>query len=239
MKPYCTKCVNLNKKRHLTFDTPGRLPDDAAMEQPLIDRRAEIGRERRERTRARILSAAARVIASRGEANVTIDDFITEAAVARGTFYNYFDSRDALIDQLWAYVGRQPFQRIQHQCAALADPAARLIAELRLVIAQAARDETWGWLVYAMSGQSEVNEDLLTYPSADLEAGLAAGRFRFERLASARDLVVAVSRSLLRATLEHDASAGHVSETCRLTLCALGLSRSEAARLSGAPLPGA
>ncbi len=203
----------------------------------VTERRAEIGRERRERTRARILSAAARVIADRGEDNVTIDDFITQAEVARGTFYNYFDSRDALIDQLWSYLGRQPFQRIQQRCAALPDPAERLIAELRLVIAQAAQDETWGWLVYSISGQRHVNEDLLTYPSADLEAGIATGRFRFEHLASARDLVVAISRSLLRATLEHAAPPEHVRETCRLILCALGLSRSEASRLSGAPLP--
>lgn len=209
------------------------------MANAVMERRAEIGRERRERTRARILSAAARLIASRGEDNVTIDDFITEAAVARGTFYNYFDSRESLIDELWSYVGRQPFQRIQQTCAAIADPAERLTAELRLVIAQAARDETWGWLVYSMSGQRQVNEDLLTYPSPDLEAGLAAGRFRFAYLASARDLVVAVSRALLRATLDHGASPEHVTETCRLTLCALGLSRSDAARLSGVPLPGA
>lgn len=207
------------------------------MAQVVMERRAEIGRERRERTRTRILSAAARVIASRGEDNVTIDDFITEADVARGTFYNHFDSRDALIDQLWSYVGRQPFQRIQQRCAALPDPAERLVAELRLVIAQAERDQTWGWLVYSMSSQRHVNEDLLTYPSADLKAGIAAGRFRFEHLASARDLVVAISRSLLRATLEHNASAEHVGETCRLTLCALGLSPGEAARLSCAPLP--
>ena len=208
------------------------------MTEAVLERRAEIGRERRERTRARILSAAARVIANRGEDNVTIEDLITAADVARGTFYNYFDSRDMLIDQLWSHVGQQPFQRIQERCAAIADPAERLVVELRLVIAQAAADETWGWLVYSMSGQRHVNDDLLTYPSIDLRAGAATGRFRLEHLGSARDLVVAISRSLLRATLEHHASVDHRAETCRLILCALGLPPGEASRLSTAPLPG-
>lgn len=200
-------------------------------------RRAEIGRERRERTRIRIVSAAARAVANHGEHRVTIDDFITEAGVARGTFYNYFTTREALIDSLWAYVGKQPFVEIQRLCAGLDDPAERIVTELRLVARRAAVDETWGWLVFSMSGERTVNEDLLTFPAPDLASGLSAGRFRFEQLASARDLVVATARAALRASLERRATEAYLADTCRLLLRALGVDEIESRRLSSLPLP--
>ncbi len=49
-------------------------------------RRQEIGLERRERTRQKLLMAAARVVAELGEKKSTIDDFIQAAGVARGKF---------------------------------------------------------------------------------------------------------------------------------------------------------
>ena len=90
-----------------------------------LERRAEIGRERRERTRGKLIAAAARVIAARGEDNARIDDFITEAGVARGTFYNYFLTREELIEAVWTYVGKTPFEHILQLSETLDDPAAR------------------------------------------------------------------------------------------------------------------
>jgi AcrR family transcriptional regulator len=46
------------------------------------------------------LAAATKVIAERGYANTSVDDVIRAADVSRGTFYLYFDSRDALFSEL-------------------------------------------------------------------------------------------------------------------------------------------
>ena len=61
------------------------------------DHRTRVGRERRERTQARIIEAALRVFAEKGPDAPIIDDFIKAAGVARGTFYNYFPSKDAIL----------------------------------------------------------------------------------------------------------------------------------------------
>ena len=50
-------------------------------------RRAEIGRERRARTRSQILEAAAILLAERPLAAVTVDSVVEAAGVAKGTFY--------------------------------------------------------------------------------------------------------------------------------------------------------
>lgn len=201
-------------------------------------RRKEIGMERRERTRQRLLQAAARVVAHLGEDEATIDHFISEAKVARGTFYNYFPTRDDLIAALWSYVGQDPFRAIQKISAAAADPAERLVMEARLVLARAAQDATWGWLLWYLSRSAEsLNEDLRSYPMPDLLAGRASGRFRFDDPEAARDMVVGTIRAAMRTVLTNTARLGYAEGLSKMLLMALGISAAEAARLAVLPLP--
>jgi AcrR family transcriptional regulator len=201
-------------------------------------RRAEIGQERRARMRARLLAAAARVIAERGSGNTTVDDFIREASVARGTFYNHFRTREALLDALWASIGHDPFLDIQHACQSLADPAVRLTAFTRHVLHRAAAEPTWGWLVLALSSDdSTLNDDLRAFPRPDLAAGAQAGRFRFSSEADAADLVVGTVRAGLKALLEGGREPNYPENLCVMILLALGLNRIEANRITRLPLP--
>ena len=62
-----------------------------ATDQPLTR-----GHKKKARTRRRLIAAAIDVIADRGEA-FSISDVTTAAGVSHGTFYNYFDDRDALL----------------------------------------------------------------------------------------------------------------------------------------------
>lgn len=201
-------------------------------------RRREIGEERRGRTRTKLLAAAAQVIAERGERKATIDDFIAAAGVARGTFYNYYPTRQAILDDLWESIGREPFATIQQACATIDDPAERLVAEARLVLRVAAAQPAWGWLVYALSADAgTVNADLLAYPRPDLEIGRRMGRFTFDSLAAAADLVVGSVRAALRAHLDAPQSAQYVDTFGTMLLKALGLPEQEAAALCARPLP--
>jgi AcrR family transcriptional regulator len=47
--------------------------------------------------RAELVSAAATVFAQRGVANTAVSDIVKAAGVAQGTFYLYFDSKDAVV----------------------------------------------------------------------------------------------------------------------------------------------
>ena len=201
-------------------------------------RRKEIGQERRERTRNKLLASAARVIAQRGEEKATIDDFIQAAGVARGTFYNYYSTRDELLQDLWTGIGRDPFRAIRDACAAVADPAERLVTQARMVLTCAAGNPAWGWLVYALSVDAEtINSDLLAYPRPDLIAGRDAGRFRFDDLDSANDLVVGAIRRALRAILSEPRSEHYREALAAMLLQALGLGADEALRLAAKPFP--
>ena len=49
-----------------------------------------------EERRAQLLAAARVVFARRGYHHASVSDILDEAKVARGTFYNYFDSKRAV-----------------------------------------------------------------------------------------------------------------------------------------------
>ena len=101
------------------------------------DGRSARARRQRERRRAEILAAARHVINARGYAATSVDDMIEAAGVSRGTFYNYFEGREAIFlqlldDFLLTLVGHVEPVSIDHPApaAAMYDNLKRVIGEL-------------------------------------------------------------------------------------------------------------
>jgi AcrR family transcriptional regulator len=63
--------------------------------------------ENAERVRLALFDAAARVVGEHGYAEASIARITAAAGVAQGTFYNYFSSRQDLLDQLLPAVGEE------------------------------------------------------------------------------------------------------------------------------------
>jgi AcrR family transcriptional regulator len=66
----------------------------------LVDGRVRRGAESREARRAQILERALDVFAERGYYRTSVTDLVKAAGVARGTFYLYFDGKEALFLEL-------------------------------------------------------------------------------------------------------------------------------------------
>ncbi|MDP3546134.1 MAG: TetR/AcrR family transcriptional regulator [Phreatobacter sp.] len=82
--------------------------------------------KRGERTRQKILDAAEREIGARGFSDASIATITAEAAVAQGTFYLYFRSKEEVLRELVLRMGR----RLRHHLTrATMDAADRLEAE--------------------------------------------------------------------------------------------------------------
>jgi AcrR family transcriptional regulator len=90
-------------------------------------RRAEIGRERRARTRAQLVEAARFLFTSRPIASVTVEDVTKQAGLAKGTFYAHFRQ----LDELWAAVAAELVETF----ADMADASRRSITDPVEVIA--------------------------------------------------------------------------------------------------------
>jgi len=81
---------------------------EAAAKRPKLTRA-----EKKEQIRAALFAAAAKVVGEHGYSNAQVAMITTRASVAQGTFYNYFESQQDLLDQLLPAVGQEMLSYIK------------------------------------------------------------------------------------------------------------------------------
>ena len=118
------------------------------------DHRTRVAAERRERMRRRLFGSALQLVAKQGPAATSIDQVIQAAEVSRGTFYKYFDTPDALFDELSLELANEMIRMAEPEVVRIEDPAQRVATGLRLVIQMATSNkEVAGFLVSALLGR--------------------------------------------------------------------------------------
>lgn len=134
-----------------------------------LARRAQIGRDRRARTRAELIRAARTLYAGRTFDSVTVDDVVIAAGVAKGTFYVHFDGLDDLQSILADELAREFDELLQPRRLSLDDPIERIAAGCGAFINQALHDPIWGALIaraaaampsVARVARGRLNEDI-------------------------------------------------------------------------------
>lgn len=79
--------------------------------------------ERNDEVKRRLFEAAAKVVGQYGYADASVARITDLAGVAQGTFYNHFESRQELLDQLLPTIGQQMVEFIrEHTDAASNEP---------------------------------------------------------------------------------------------------------------------
>jgi AcrR family transcriptional regulator len=81
--------------------------------------------EKAEQVRLALFDAAARVVGKYGYADASVARITTLAGVAQGTFYNYFASRQDLLDQLLPAMGEEMLAHIAAEVRGVPDEVAR------------------------------------------------------------------------------------------------------------------
>lgn len=136
------------------------------------------GARRRERTRRQLLDAARVVIGERGIDAATIQQITEAADVAFGSFYNHFESKDAVVDELLAQAIADHARFVDEVSAPLSDPAEMLANAVYQTVRMATRDPLWGWFVVRLTGgRAELGAPMVGHLARDLEAGVKAGLF--------------------------------------------------------------
>jgi AcrR family transcriptional regulator len=193
---------------------------------------------RRQRTRLRLVDAARRVIGRKGVEATSIIDITEEADLGFGTFYNYFDSKDAILAAATAAATEELGPALDRLNEQLSDPAETLSVSVRHCARMVERDPIWAWFVVrttlyqeqmaAVHGQRLAN---------DLRRGVEAGRFTETDVRLLNHViggaVWAVMRAKLVAALGPDADAELAATVLRM----VGLPSGEAREIAWRPLP--
>jgi AcrR family transcriptional regulator len=190
--------------------------------------------ERRARTRLRIVAAALRVFAEKGTGTPVIDDFIREAGIARGTFYNYFTRTEQLLLAVSKSLEDDLMLSIEAEISDLQDPVARLATGMRLWLGWARADPVWcAFIVKSRFRGSLVERQL----QADLRDGREAGAFNFHSVEVARDLVVGTILEAMSRIMTAPASKAYSDGVSRAILSGLGLDAARIDQQLRTPIP--
>lgn len=192
---------------------------------------------KRQRTRLRLMRAALAVMALRGVAAATAQEVAAAAEVANGTFYNYFATREALLEALSMWLADSFCRHIAASNAAIADGAERMAIGNRRYVLFAIDSPDWARLTIGLVDAGAPLQRLIwPYPRADLRLGIRQGRFRPVGERVAADLILGTVMQAMRTALAGDAGRGHATATAATVLRGLGMDYDEAAEVARRPL---
>ena len=188
-----------------------------------------------------IYNAAMRLYAESGHTQVNIKDLARAAGVARGTIYNNIQNTDILFTDIVSDLALEMNERVIHSFGDCTDPPARLATGIRLYVRRSHEEPLWGRFLVRYGFSDTGLQHLWNGPPlADLEAGIAGGRYRIgaEQLASAVSLVAGATLGAIYTVLEgmktwRDAG----TNAAEFTLAGLGVPRDEARQIATAELP--
>lgn len=218
--------------------TNGYLPMTSVQPAP-----AGLRRRKRERTADRIYTVAVRLFTERGFENVTVQDITDAAHVGKGTFFNYFPTKEAVLNRFLEEYGEdvRDFAEALPEGLAPSESLGALITFLgsriledvtlsRLVLLASVRSRTLG------EGNRAASTDFRGAVGLVLARGQAAGTVRRdvppERMA---EYLVSCIFRILRDYLELDQEFDLQDRLAELVdLCVRGMEVPAA----GAPLPG-
>ncbi|CAM2827436.1 TetR/AcrR family transcriptional regulator [Skermania piniformis] len=195
---------------------------------------------RRQRTRAALLSAAQGFLAD-GRTNVSIQQITDAADVGFGSFYNHFESKDALFEAAVAEVLDTYAGALDQIVAGYDDPAEVFAVSFRTT-ARLQREAPQMVRILLNEGTAVLLRDagLAGRARADLTAAATTRRFDIDDVELALMTAGGALLGVLQLLDAHpEADAGRLADqmTARV-LRAFGLSKDAAGELCARPLPG-
>ena len=201
-------------------------------------RRAQIGAGRRSRTRIRLLAAARRLFGHAGGRSTRVEDICAVAKIARGTFYNYFPSLDALQSALFEDLSVQFDQAVHVEFEKLDGPAARTSAAVRYYLGHMLEDQEWGWgMVNTGMGIGQFHDIVTGRVAETIQEGMDAGDFSIGSAVAGRDILLGSGLAAAQTLLSGQAAEDHIANVARGVLRSFGLSETRANELVLMELP--
>jgi len=199
-----------------------------------------VGRRERkaEETRRRILEAAQNQMSIGGPESVTIQSVTEGADIGQGTFYNYFKSRDELVDAVIRDVVENLGRRLDALTRGMADAAEIYSFSLRHLMHTAVSDPVWGWFMVRLGiAQDGLLEALGPRASRDIQIGIDSGRFVLDDVSIASAMTFGSMLAVMHDYLDGDRKEDPSSMYAAMLLRMVGISPEEAEEISLRPLP--
>ena len=191
---------------------------------------------RSERTRAALIAAGRRLFSVRPVDAVTVDEIVQAAEVGRGSFYNHFVDREALLRAISGEIRGAVERAVERANTDVVDPASRVVRAVCIYLRVALDDpERASVLARVHSGHTSLNAPLNRGLLDDISTGLATRRFAIATSEGGVLYVLGVTQMTFQRVLEGTNLSGAVAlaqQMCALVLRGLGVPIPEAERLA-------
>jgi len=196
------------------------------------------GHKKKARTRQLLLDAALKIYATKGAGELALNELAQEAGVSNGTVYNYFRTRDDVLEA----VSMEQAEALSHEVArinaAVADGAERVVIGVRLFIQKARNDTAWASALINIARYAQgMRTALAGYVRADIQAGKQQGQLDYASEDVALGLLVSSVISVMIAIVEDRYQTGDDVMIAQMLLQALGMDKQHAAEVASRPLP--
>lgn len=203
-----------------------------------LARRAEIGRERRARTRARIVAAAFELFGHENGLYSRIEDIADKAGVTRPTFYNHFSGMEELRDALTHEVTHDFLIAVTNTISPMPDPRARAATAIRFYLHRARADRRWAWSMVNMSATGIIF-GAETHRQAEVTVieGLDAGVLAIPSSALGSDLILGTALAAIAGMLRQQMPDDYPEQVAGHILLGLGVPYAKAQEFAHLPMP--
>jgi AcrR family transcriptional regulator len=197
--------------------------------------------------------AALKLMADKGMEGVAINEITEAADVGFGSFYNHFESKEAIYAAVSDWVFKDFADAMDSVLGEMSDPAEIVAVSVRYTIMRALREPVWGqFLVREGFSAQSVDHGLGRRLVRDIQKGIAAKRLNVADPLMSVVSVAGITLGAASVGLQLGLPQGRQSATlkelglnlerlperaAKIALEALGLGRAEAERIANRPLP--
>src|SRR5450830_1317085 len=168
------------------------------------------GHKKRERTRLGLVDAARRLAARKELGEIALLEVAAEAQVSNGTIYNYFRTRDEVLEAVGIAMATEFSDSITALSTEVHSGAQRLCIGVRMFIGRAADDPQWASaLLRIIHFGHAMRSRLAAQVLDDLSEGRREGAFAFADESIALDLVLSCTTAEMRDVVEGRMVAEH------------------------------
>ena len=228
-------------------------PLSAKRSAPATAAREPRGARRRRETRSRLLEAALKLMAEKGMEGVAINEITEAADVGFGSFYNHFESKEAIYAALVDWVFKDFVEAMEGAVAEISDPAEVIAVSVRYTMMRALREPVWGqFLTREGFSARSMDHGLGRRLLRDIQKGIDANRLTVTDTLMSFAVIGGTILGAISLALQLGTRQGQQSATfkqlgsdlanlpervAKVALEALGLGRAEAEKVAYRPLP--
>lgn len=201
-------------------------------------RRLELGRQRRARTRAKVIAAAFELFGEEQGLYSRIEDVSQRAGITRATFYEHFSGMAELREAVTYEVTHDFLTAVSHSIQALPDPRERISVAIRLYLDRVRKVSGWGRSMINLSANGIIfGAETFREAEQTVAHAIAAGQLSITDPALGRDAILGTTIAAISTMLREERGADYPEAVVAMILVGLGVPPGDAGEIARRPLP--